>query len=301
MNGRTSQHSPTALIIGDAQDATRLQAGDQDATQYGPQPRTRKTGYTLLLAAEALPPAFLAEDAGDVLTYTEPGDLDVQQAVQDLRLAVTRYNVCWCSAPEQLAGDLYRLWVAPTPELLATNRMLPLFFTEAELQAALAIVPAPRRPLRPPSLSVQTAPQAAVADPLAEQSAPPASASAQPTPPVGKPERIEVFASLKTITWAFSTLQRRADEARLPFRLRQLWLLRAALQAVQLDQQLLDDLPGVADKLRRVLVCRRQVRPGRIKIEPCYEDGQLVGCELLVAVPPALVYATLIGGQDEPL
>jgi hypothetical protein len=135
---------------------------------------------------------------------------------------------------------------------------------------------------------VQTAPRGAIADPPAEQSASPASTSAQPTPPVGTPERIEVFASLKTVTWAFSTLERRADEARLPFWLRQLWLLRATLQAVQLDQQRLDDLPGAADKLRRVLVCRRQIRPERIKIEPRYEDGQLVGCELLVAVPPEL-------------
>ena len=102
------------------------------------------------------------------------------------------------------------------------------------------------------------------------------------------PERIEVFASPTTITWAFSTLEQHTKEKRLSFRLRQLWLLRAALQAVQLDQQHLDDVPGTADKLRRVLVCRAQMRPERIKIEPRYEDGQLVGCELAVLVPLAL-------------
>src|SRR5947209_3086033 len=154
MNGRTSQHSPTALVTGDAQDATRLHAGDSaqyEAKERGMPPRTRKTGYTLLLAAEALPQAFLEETDEDALTYTEPGDQRVQQAVRDLRLAVTRYNVCWCSTPEQLAGDLYRVFVAPTPDLLATTRALPLFFTEAELLAALALVPAPRRPLSSPS------------------------------------------------------------------------------------------------------------------------------------------------------
>ena len=290
MNGRTSQHSPTALVTGDALDATRLQAGDSAQHEARErQPRTRKTGYILLLAAEALPPAFLTEDAGDALTYTEPGDQLVRQAVQDLRQAVTRYNVCWCSAPEQLAGDLYRLRVAPTPDLLATNRMLPLFFTEAELQAALDMAPAPRRPLRSPSLSAQAAPPGAVTDPLAEQRASPASTSAQPTPPaVGTPERIAVYASLKTIKWAFDSLEERPKEKRFSFRLRQLWLLRAALQAALLDHQRLDQHPATADKLRRVLVRRSQDRPGRIRIEPRYEDGQLIGCELLVAVQPEL-------------
>jgi hypothetical protein len=292
MDGRTSQHSPTVLVTGDAQDAPRLQAGDSaqdEAREREQPPHTRKTGYTLLLAAEALPQAFLEETYEDALTYIEPGDQHVQKAVQDLRLAVTRYNVCWCSAPQQLAGDLYRVWVAPTPDLLATRKALPLFFTEAELQAALALVPAPRRPLSSPSPSAQAAPSAAVAHPPAEQSAPPASTSAQEgTPPAGVPAHVVVYASLKTIRWAFSTLERRSKEARLPFRLRQLWLLRAALQAVLSDHQRLDDRPGTADTLRRVLVCRTQVRPDRVKIEPRYEDWQLVGFELSVLVPAEL-------------
>jgi hypothetical protein len=292
MNGRTSQHSPTALVTGDALDATRLQAGDSaqhEAIERERQPRTRKTGYILLLAAQALPPAFLEETYEDARTYTEPGDLDVQQAVQDLRLAVTRYNVCWCSAPEQLAGDLYRLRVAPTPDLLATTKALPLFFTEAELQAALNMVPAPRRPLRSPSPSAQAAPQGAVATPHAEQSASPASTSAQEdTQQAGAPAHVVVYASLKTIRWAYSTLERRSQEARLSFRLRQLWLLRAALQAVLLDHQRLDNIPDTASQLRRVLVCRTEVRPERVRIEPRYEDWQLLGFELAVAVPAEL-------------
>ena len=202
---------------------------------------------------------------------------------------MTRYNVCWCSAPEQLAGDLYRLRVAPTPDLLATNRALLLFFTEEGLQAALALVPAPRRLLRSPSPSAQAAPQGAVADPPPEQSATPASTSAQEgTQPAGAPARVVVYASLKTIRWAFSTLERRSQKARLSFRLRQLWLLRAALQAVLLDQQRLDNIPGTADQLRRVLVCRTEVRPERVRIEPRYEDWQLVGFELSVLVPAEL-------------
>jgi hypothetical protein len=288
MHGRTSQNSPKKLPADAALDAIRLQAGDseQEARQQK-QPRSSKPRYCFLLAAEALPKAFLEEDASDSLTFTEPGDQQVRQAVRNLKQAVTRYNVCWCSAPEQLAGDLYRVFVAPTPDLLATTKALPLFFTAKEVQAALNMVPDPRRLLRSPSLSVQTAPPGAVADPRPEQSATPASISAQEdTQPAGAPARVVVYASLKTITWAFSTLERRADEARLPFRLRQLWLLRAALQAVQLDQQHLDDLPGAAGRLRQVLVYREQFRPQRIRIEPRYEDGQLVGCELTVVVPP---------------
>jgi hypothetical protein len=290
MDGRTSQHSPTALPAGDALEDTRLHAGaSHDVPQHGKPPRARKTGYVLLLAAEALPPAFLAETDEDALIYTEPGDQQVRQAVQELRLAVTRYNMCWCSAPERIACDLYRVFVAPAPELLHTTQALPLFFSDEELEAALRVTPSPRRSLRPTSLSAQAAPPGAVPDPPAEQSASPASASAQPTPlAVGTPERVEVYASLKTIAWAFSTIELPADKRRLPFRLRQLWLLRAALQAVHLDQQRLADQAGVADTLRRVLVRRRQAPPGRIKIEPYYEDGQLVGCELSVVVPPEL-------------
>jgi len=284
MDGRTSQNSPMALVAGDAPGAARPQAGD--AASHEATPRTRKPGYALLLAAEALPVAFLEETGQDGLTYREPGDQQVRQAVQDLRQAVTRYNVCWCSAPQQLAGDLYRVFVAPTPDLLHSNRALPLFFTEDELQVALDMAPAPRRSLRSPTPSAQAASQGAVAQSSPELSTP-ASTSAQGT----QSERITVYASLGTIEWAFGTLEQRTKDRRFSFRLRQLWLLRAALRALLRDHQRLTDLPGTDYKVRRVLVCRAQVRPERVKIEPYYEEGQLVGFELSVTVPPELLEA----------
>lgn len=72
--------------------------------------------------------------------------------------------------------------------------------------------------------------------------------------------------------------------------MKQPWFNLCSLQAVLCDQLHLDDLLGTANKPRRVLVCRRKTSRGRIKIELRYEGGQLVECELLVAVPPKLEF-----------
>ena len=234
------------------------------------------TTYIQLVSPAALPPDFWREEEEEESTL---------RVLRALKRAVARYGLCWlrwkavdydffqAQVVEPIGRDFARESALPSSDL-NTRASLPIYFSAEGLRRVLRVVPGP--------LDTKSDSHTADAYPTLAQEQGKSAASA--------PKQFIVYASLTTLRWSFATLEQAKEHCHhLSYRLRMLWFLRAALRAVlqDQDQRQLDDIPHTERLLRRALVLRQRYAP-HISIEPRYEDGQLVGCELRVGMPQAL-------------